>query len=68
MAEPRRTFIVRVYGGDVVIEDVRSHRRARVHEVDAVGTQIGIWLAEPQMPAPAGVEDATRASQGDGGA
>lgn len=68
MAEPRRTFIVRVYGGDVVIEDVRSHRRARVDEVDAVGAQIGVWLAEPQMSAPAGVVDATRDSQGDAGA
>lgn len=46
MTTPRRTFIVRVYGGEVVIEDVRGHRRARVQEIGAVGAQIAIWLSD----------------------
>ncbi|MEX2196666.1 MAG: hypothetical protein WD844_15405 [Thermoleophilaceae bacterium] len=53
MVVHRRTFIVRVLDGAIVVEDFRVGRRARVDELDAVGLQIGSWLADDGSPAPA---------------
>jgi hypothetical protein len=43
----RRTFMVHVYqaDGSIVIEELRSSRRARFDDISGIEDQIEVWLA-----------------------
>lgn len=49
---PRRTYILSVHepDGDLVLEDVRTRRRARLGGLSEIGGQISRW--REQKPAP----------------
>ena len=58
-----RTFIVRVSQTPlrVVVEDVRTQRRAVALDLDAVGAQIAAWLRpDDEEPADGGEDESMR--------
>ena len=47
----RYTFVVQVHpGGISTLENLSTHERVRVSEMDAIGPQIERWLAELTAP------------------